>query len=83
MIQSIRCVAEASATNYPQFVNERSTLLSAICNINYKLLENTESALTLTLIFGNTSININDKTMILNATINFIALIKRSVEPLF
>ena len=83
MIQSIRYVAEALATNYPQFVNERSTLLSAIGNINYKLLENIESALTLTLIFGNTSININDKTMILNATINFIALIKRSAEPLF
>ena len=36
----------------PQFVNERCTLLSNIGNINYNLLENTDSNLTQTLLFG-------------------------------
>ena len=56
-----------------QFVNE-CTLLGTICNINYKLLENTDSVLTQTLLFGNTSINVTDNTEILNATIHFILL---------
>ena len=67
----------------PQFVNERRTLLSTIGNINYKLLENTDSNLTQTLLFGNTSFDITDNTKILNATINFILLTKRFDEPLF
>ena len=66
-----------------QFVNERRTLLSTIGNINYKLLENTDSSLTQTLLFGNTSFVITDNTKILNATINLILLTKRFDEPLF
>ena len=67
----------------PQFVNERCTLLSTIGNTNYKLLENTDSVLTQTLLFGNTSYDITGNTKILNATITFILLTKRFDEPLF
>ena len=67
----------------PQFVNKRRTLLSTIGKINYKFLENTDSNLTQTLLFGNTSFDITDNTKILNATINFILLTKRFDEPLF
>ena len=42
----------------PQFVKERCTVLSTMGNINYKLLENTDSILTQMLLFGNTSFNI-------------------------
>ena len=56
----------------PHFVNERCTLLSTICSINYKLLGNTNSVLVQTLLFGNKSFNITDNTKILNAVINLI-----------
>ena len=61
----------------PQFVNKRCTLLSTIGNINYKLIENTNSNLTQKLLFGNTSFDITGNTNILSATINFIFLTKR------
>ena len=67
----------------PQFVNERCTLLNTIGNINYKLLENTDSNLTQTLLFGNTLFEITGNTKILNTTINFISLTKRFDQPLF
>ena len=54
----------------PQFANERRTLLSTIGNINYKLPENTDSNLTQTLLFVNTSFDITDNTRIINATVN-------------
>ena len=44
----------------PQFANERRTLLSIKGNINYKLLENTNSNLSQTLLFVNTSFDITD-----------------------
>ena len=82
------CALDIESTGHfllhcPQFVNERHTLLSTIGNIHYKLLENTDSVLTQTLLFGNTSFDITDNTKILNATINFILLTKRFDEPLF
>ena len=67
----------------PKFVNERRILLSTIGNINYKLLENTDSNLTQTLLFGNTLFDITDNNKILNAIINFILLTMRFHEPLF
>ena len=67
----------------PKFVNERRILLSTIGNINYKLLENTDSNLTQTLLFGNTLFDITDNNKILNAIINFILLTIRFHEPLF
>ena len=66
-----------------QLVNERNTLLRAIPNIKYKLLESTDSFFTKLLLFGNKSFNITDNTKILNATINFILLTIRFNEPLF
>ena len=63
-----------------QFAIERSTLLSTIGNNNYKLLENTDSILTQILLFGNTSFHITVNTKIVNATINFILLSKKSHE---
>ena len=59
----------------PQFVNERRTLLSTIGNINYKLLGNTDSNLTQTLLFGNKSFDITDNTKILTATIKFYLVV--------
>ena len=53
-----------------QFFNERYAFLCTIVNINYKSLENADSVLTQTLLFGNTSFNITGK--VFNATINFL-----------
>ena len=39
----------------PLFVNGRSTFFSALSSVNCSLLDNTDSALTQTLLFGNTS----------------------------
>ena len=48
------------------------------------MLENTDSVLGKTLLFGNTSFIITDNnTKIFNATINFMFLTKRLDEPLF
>ena len=69
--------------HYPQFVNEKLTLLRTIGNINYRLIENANSVLTQTLLFRNTSFNIFSGTKILNAITNFILLTKRFDEPLF
>ena len=67
----------------PEFVNKICTLLSTMGNITYKLLGNTESVLTQTLLFGNASFNINDDTQILITTINFLLLTKIFDEPIF
>ena len=69
--------------HFSQFFNERRTFLGTIGNITCKFLENTDSVLTKTLLFGNTSFNITGNTMILNAAINFILLTKRFDETLF
>ena len=53
-----------------QFVNERRTLLSGY--LNYGLLENTNNALTQTLIYGNMLFSSSDNSKILNDTIDFI-----------
>ena len=42
------------------------TLTAMLFNINYKLLENTDSILTQALLIGNASFNITDNTHILN-----------------
>ena len=69
--------------HYPQFVNEKRNFLRTIGNINYKLIENTNSVLTQTLLFGNTSFNIFSGSKILNAITNFILLTKRFDKPFF
>ena len=50
----------------PIYNNDGSALLSNIKNIDCKLLENTDSSLTQTLIYGNTSLDININSLILN-----------------
>ena len=58
----------------PQLVSERCTLLSTIGNINYKLLENTDSNLTQTLLFGNTSFDITGNDCLVLAMPRFLML---------
>ena len=64
-------------------MNDRSSLLSTIRNIDCKLLENTDSSLTQTLLYGNPSLDINTNSLILNAAIDFILSTKRFEEVLF
>ena len=56
----------------PVYNNDRSSRLSTIRNNDCKLLENTDTSLTQTLLYGNSSLDINTNSPILNATINFI-----------
>ena len=56
----------------PVYNNDRSSRLSTIKNNDCKLLENTDTSLTQTLLYGNSSLDINTNSPILNATINFI-----------
>ena len=62
----------------PLFTNEKRTLFSTLRN-----LENTDSFLTNILLFGSKeSLNTNQNTAILNATLEFILSTKRFDEPL-
>ena len=63
--------------HWPQFFNEKRTLLSTLGNLNRSLLENTSKVLTQTLLFGTTSLSPNDNSKILSATIDFILSSKR------
>ena len=61
----------------PLFTNEKRTLFSTLRN-----LENTDSFLTNILLFCKESLNTNQNTAILNATMEFILSTKRFDEPL-
>ena len=61
----------------PLFTNEKRTLFRTLRN-----LENTDSFLTNILLFGKESLNTNQNTAILNATMEFILSTKRFDEPL-
>ena len=67
--------------HYPQFVNERRTVLNILGNFN--CLENTRKVLRKTLLFGNTSLSSSDNSKIFSATIDFILSTKRFDEQLF
>ena len=67
----------------PQFVNQRSTLLSTLGNFKSSLLENTSKVLTQILLFGNKSLSPSDNSKILRATIDFILSTKRFDKQLF
>ena len=64
-----------STTHYllhcPLFVNERSTFFSTLSSVDCSLLNNTDSTLTQTLLFGNTSFKSNKNLKILIATIDY------------
>ena len=64
------------------FNDERYTLLSILNNIDCKLLELTKSSLSQTLLYGNTLFDKENKTRILNATIEYILSTERFKEPL-
>ena len=83
-----KCGFDVESTSHfllhcPIYNNERSSLLSTIRNIDCKLLENTDSSLTQTLLYGNPSLDINTNSLILNAAIDFILSTKRFEEVLF
>ena len=67
----------------PIYNNYWSSLPRTIRNIDCKLLENTHSSLTQTLLYGNSSLDINTNWFILNATTDFILYTKRFEEALF
>ena len=56
----------------PTFNDERYTLLSTLNKIDCKLLELTKSSLSQTMFYGNTLFDKEEKTLILNATIEYI-----------
>ena len=64
----------------PLFVNERSTFFSTLSSLDCNLLDNTDSTLTQTLLFGNTSFKSNKNLKIL---ITKILSTKRFDELLF
>ena len=76
-----------STTHYllycPLVVNETSTFFSTLSSFDCNLLDNTDSTLTQTLLFGNTSFKSNKNLKILIASIDYILPIKRFDEPLF
>ena len=67
----------------PIFHDKRHTLLSTLNNIDSKILESNDSYLTLTLLFGSTSLDSETNTLVLNATIDYILSTERFEEPLF
>ena len=83
-----KCAADFESTtdfllHSPIYNNDRFSLLSNIRNIDWKLLKITDSPLTQTLLHGNPSFDVITKSLILNATINFILSTKRFEEVLF
>ena len=83
-----KCGFDVESTSHfllhcPIYNNERSSVLSTIRNIDCKLLENTDSSLTQTLLYGNPSLDINTNSLILNAAIDFILSTKIFEEALF
>ena len=58
--------------------DERHTLLSTIKNID--CIDETETVLIKTLLFGNCSVNAHANTQILNATINYVLTTERFDE---
>ena len=83
-----KCGAEVESTKHflrhcPIYNKDRSSLLRTIRNIDFKLLEITDSSLTQMLLHGNLSFDIITNQLILNATIDFILSTKRFKEVLF
>ena len=65
----------------PIFHDKRHTLLSTLKNIDCKILESTNSYLTL--LFGCTSFDSETNTLVINAIIDYILSTERFEEPLF
>ena len=67
----------------PIFQNERLILLSIVKIIDSKLLDYKDFRLTQILLFGNTSLDLNTNSPVLNAIIDFVTSSKRTEEPIF
>ena len=67
----------------PLFHGKRHTLRNTLNNIDSKLLEYNDSYLTQTLLFGSTLFDSETKTLVLNATINYILSTEKVEEPPF
>ena len=66
----------------PLFADERKTFLSNIKSINHKFLEQNDSTLTQTLLFGDPASSVETNTLILNTTIQYVLSTKRFEEAL-
>ena len=67
----------------PLFHGKRHTLRNTLHNIDSKLLEYNDSYLTQILLFGSTLFDSETKTLVLNATINYILSTEKVEEPPF
>ena len=66
----------------PLFADERKTFLSNIKSINHKFLEQNDSTLTQTLLFGDPASSVETNTPILNAKIQYVLSTERFEEAL-
>ena len=66
----------------PLFAYERKTFLSNIKSINHQFLEQNDSALTQTFLYGDLTSSVETNTLILNATIQYVLSSKRFEEAL-
>ena len=66
----------------PLFADERKTFLSNIKSINHKFLEQNDSTLTQTFLYGDPASSVETNTLILNATIQYVLSSKRFEEAL-
>ena len=61
----------------PHYSNERSTFLNTIRNINRNIFDKSDMQIIETLLFGESSLDGESNTLILNATIDFLFVTKR------
>ena len=66
----------------PVFADERKIFLSNIGSINHKFLEQNDSTLTQTFLYGDPASSVETNTLILNATIQHVLSSKRFEEAL-
>ena len=60
----------------PHYSNERATFLNTIRNINRNIFDKNDLQITETLLYGDNSLDDKNKTLILNATIDFLSVTK-------
>ena len=69
--------------NCPQYLTNRITFLDKIRMISSDLIEKSDNVLSKILLFGDTSLSIENNTLILNSTIEFLVESRRFEGPLF
>ena len=68
--------------HYPNFTNERSTLLSIVLTINKNSLTSCDTTIVKLLLYGDEYLDLETNTLILNASVDFIISSKRFDGPL-